>query len=324
MRQTALLLLTSLLLSAAPAGAQDDVALAVSTPTGKIVLATAFTFKVTASLPERYSLKPDTTAPEGSGFDLVSFTKALEIKKDGRKTVTFEIEAKPFTLGISTFPAISWRLGGEGAPAGLELKSSPFLLEVLPLFKTKEGEGIRDIYPPFRYLPWLWLLALALAAAAAYYAYRRRRGGPAAGSAAGSAWVDPRTPYQRARDRLEKLEKSPLSADGRLKEFYTGLTAVLRLYLAEEFSIDAAQMTTGALGREIKKTGADIKTALRTREFLQKSDLVKFARLRPEKAAEDSRDLAELLMEFHRAAENARALAAAAEEQKKLAEGKKP
>jgi len=321
MRQTALLILTSLLLSAAPAAAEEPLAMTVTPPPGKILLAEPFKFKVETSLPERFSLKPDTATPEGSDFELLSFTKSREVQSDGRKYVTFEVEAKAFSLGISTFPSLAWRLGGEGAPADAEIKSSSFTLEILPLFKTNEGEGIRDIYPPFRYLPWLWLLALALAAAAAYYAYRRRRGA-AAGGAAGKAWVDPRTPYQRARDRLEKLEKSPLASEGRLKEFYTGLASVLRIYLTEEFSIDATQMTTAALGREIKKTGADIKTALRAREFLQRSDLVKFARLRPEKAEEDSRTLAELLMEFNQAADNARVLAAAAEE-RKLAEQKR-
>ncbi|MBI4351209.1 MAG: hypothetical protein HY550_07205 [Elusimicrobia bacterium] len=309
------------LLAAASAAAQEPVSLTVTPPAGKVRLAETFKFKVEASLPENYTLRPATAAPEGSDFELLSFTRSGETGKDGRKTRTFEIEAKAFALGVSTFPALSWRVGGAGAPEDAEVASSSFTVEVLPLFKTKEGEDIRDIYPPFRYLPWLWLTALALAAAAAaYYFYRRRSGtaGPAS-----AAWTDPRTPYQRARDRLSGLEKSPLAAAGKLKEFYTGLTAVLRLYLSEEFSIDAAQMTTAMLGRELKRTGADIKTALRARELLQKSDLVKFARLKPGDAEADSRALEELLMEFYRAAENARALAAAAEEARKRAEGEK-
>ena len=319
MRRTTLLILAAFL-AAAPAAALEEVSITVTPPAGKVKLAEAFTFKVEASLPENYSLKPATSAPEGSDFELLSFTKAGETKKDGRRTETFELKARAFALGISTFPALTWSLGGE-APPDASADTAPFPVEVLPLFKTKEGESIRDIYPPFRYIPWPWLLALALAAAAAFYLYRRRRAGTAAGPAA--AWLDPRSPYQRARDRLAGLEKSPLAAAGRLKEFYTGLTSVLRLYLAEEFSIDASQMTTSVLGRELKRTGTDIKTALRARELLQKSDLVKFARLKPGDAEQDSRALEELLAEFHRAAEHARALAAAAASAQKQAGGKK-
>ena len=319
MRRTTLLILAAFL-AAAPAAALEEVSITVTPPAGKVKLAEAFTFKVEASLPENYSLKPATSAPEGSDFELLSFTKAGETKKDGRRTETFELKARAFALGISTFPALTWSLGGE-APPDASADTAPFPVEVLPLFKTKEGESIRDIYPPFRYIPWPWLLALALAAAVAFYLYRRRRAGTAAGPAA--AWLDPRSPYQRARDRLAGLEKSPLAAAGRLKEFYTGLTSVLRLYLAEEFSIDASQMTTSVLGRELKRTGTDIKTALRARELLQKSDLVKFARLKPGDAEQDSRALEELLAEFHRAAEHARALAAAAASAQKQAGGKK-
>lgn len=320
MSRTILLILASFL-AAAPAAAREQVSLAVTPPAEKIKLAETFKFKVEASLPENYSIKPDTSAPEGSDFELLSFTRSGEAKKDGRRTETFEIEARAYALGISTFPALTWRLGGE-APPEAAAASSPFTVEVLPLFKTKEGEGIRDIYPPFRYIPWPWLLALALAVAAAFYLYRRRRRGLTAGPAA--AWLDSRSPYQRACDRLAGLEKSPLAAAGRLKEFYTGLTSVLRLYLAEEFSIDAVQMTTSVLGRELKRTGTDIKTSLRARELLQKSDLVKFARLKPGDAEADSRALEELLGEFHRAAEHARALAAlAARAAQKQAGGKK-
>ena len=308
MRKT-LLSLLAIFLAAAPAAAQDSVSLTVTTPPGKIRLADSFKFTVEASLPEAYSLMPDTASADGSGFELLSFAKTGETRKDGRKTENFEIKAQAFTLGISTFPAISWSIGG--APEGSTAATAPFTLEVLPLFKTREGEGIRDIYPPFRYLPWPWLLALSLAVAAAIFAYRMRAHGAAAGIQK-FAWLDPRSPYQRASDRLEKLGKSPLAAAGKLKEFYTGLASVLRLYLAEEFSIDASLMTTPVLGRELKRTGADIKTALRARELLQKSDLVKFARLKPEDAEADSRVLEELLAEFHRAAETARAQAAAA------------
>ena len=173
MRRTTLLILAAFL-AAAPAAALEEVSITVTPPAGKVKLAEAFTFKVEASLPENYSLKPATSAPEGSDFELLSFTKAGETKKDGRRTETFELKARAFALGISTFPALTWSLGGE-APPDASADTAPFPVEVLPLFKTKEGESIRDIYPPFRYIPWPWLLALALAAAAAFYLYRRRR-----------------------------------------------------------------------------------------------------------------------------------------------------
>jgi hypothetical protein len=309
---TAAAFFLALLLAAPARAAENAVALAVTPPAGQQRLAETFTFRVEASLPESYSLKPDTTTAGNSEFEVRSFARISVKKEIGLRTETFEIKVKPFTLGVSTFPALAWELRGDGVPEGTVIRTSTFTVEVLPLFADTEKQEIRDIHKPYSYIPWLLILLLAaLAALLAYYLYTRLRGGRAA-VMAGQAWYDSRIPYQRARDRLEKFGKTALAASGKMKEYYTGLTSILRLYLQEEFSIDAALMTTADLGRELKKTGADIKTALKAREFLHKADLVKFARMRPEDAAGDAEELSELLMEFHRARENSLALAAAA------------
>lgn len=313
MRTAAALLLALLL--AAPAAAEDNaVALTITPPGDKLRLAEAFTFKLEASLPEAYTIRPDTAAAGNSEFEVLSFTRTGQGKVGGRRRELFEVEAKPFTLGVSTFPALAWHLAGKGVPEGTVVRTSTFSVEVLPAFDKTEGQDIKDIYKPYGYVPWLLLLALAALAAVTALVYRRMLKGPGqAGVFSRAPWSDARNPYQRARDRLDRLAKSPLAQDGRFKQYYTGLTAVLRLYLQEEFAIDAALMTTADLARELKRTGADIKTALRAREFLQKADLVKFARLKPADAAADAAALGELLMTFHQAAENARALKAAAE-----------
>ncbi|OGR81611.1 MAG: hypothetical protein A2X32_03575 [Elusimicrobia bacterium GWC2_64_44] len=308
--RTALLLACLL---AADAAAAQDVAFKVTPPAGAVKLAEKFSFSVEAVLPENYSLRADTAAASNSEFETLSFTRLSERKEGGRKTELFEVKARAYTLGVSTFPAIPWGLRGEGVPADTVVKTEPFNVEVKPLFKIKEGEDIKDIYPPYSYIPWLLLALAALAAAALVWQFYKRFAVKAGTPAfARAAWHDARDPYQRARERLDRLVASPLAREEKFKSFYTGITSILRLYLAEEFSIDAVLMTTADLGREIKKTGADLKTILRARELLQKADMVKFAKLRPDGAADDAAAAGELLMEFRRLAENARALAAEA------------
>jgi hypothetical protein len=317
MRKTAFFLLAALTLAPVYAGAgEETVSFKITPPTGKTRLAEVFKLKVEASIPEKYSIRPDTASFEGRDFGLLSFSGSSGPAAGGMKTETFELRLQGFSLGISTFPELSWTLYGAGGAGEASAKSPSFTMELAPAFENKPGEDIRDIYPPFRYVPWLRLLAGALAAAAAaFLLYRRLSRGRA--RAAAAAWTDPRPPYQCARDRLEGMGKSGLAAAGRLKEYYIGLTAVLRFYLAEEFFISADLMTTSDLTRELKKTGADIKTTLRAREFLQKADLVKFARLKPENAEADASALANLLSAFNRAAETARDAAKTAPAEKK-------
>lgn len=310
MRKTALLISAVLLLAAGAAQAQDTVSFKVTPPKGKTRMAEVFKVTVEASYPEQYSIKPDTTSADGTDFGLLSFTRTGETKSGGRKTDIFEVKAQAFALGVSTFPALSWKLSGAPGATEASAKSPEFVLEVLPVFESKADGDIRDIRPPYRYIPWLWLLAAALAAAAGFFIYRRFFRGSAA-QAGSVLWSDARTPYQRASARLDALGKSKLIETKKFKEYYIGLASVLRLYLAEEFAINAELMTTSALARELKRTGAELKTILKTREFMDKADLVKFARLRPEDAAADYRALEDVLMEFTRTAENERARAAA-------------
>lgn len=315
MRTAALLLLLLSAPAAAPAQPAPEggpVALALTPPDGKVGLAEAFDFKVEASMPEGYTLRPDTAAASNSEFQVTRFASKGAKSAAGRRTETFEVEAKAFTLGISTFPALAWQVTGPGAAAGAQVKSKPFNLEVLPAFEIKEGEDIKDIYGPYGYFPWRLALILAALAALAFYLYRRFSGGKAA-LFSRAPWTDARNPYQRARERLDRLAGCPLAQHGRMKEYYTGLTAVLRFYLDEEFALEASQLTTSDLCRELKRTGAELKTLTRARDLLHKADLVKFARLKPADPAADADALRELLTGFNAAAEQARALKAAAE-----------
>jgi len=312
MKKAALLLLAALALAPVHAGAEETVSFKITPPAGKPRLAEVFKLEVEASFPEKYSIRPDTTSLEGQDFGLLSYSGEPGKAAGGLKTEKFELRLQAFTLGVSTFPELAWALYGAGAQASA--KSPSFALEILPAFESKQDEDIRDIYPPFRYFPWLWLAAGALAAAAAgFLLYRRLR--RSSGMLAAPAWTDARDAYHRAKDRLGGVERSGLAAAGKLKEYYSGLAAVLRFYLVEEFSIQADLMTTAALTRELKKTGADIKSTLRAREFLQKADLVKFARLKPDDAKADAAALQEVLTEFNRAAETARAAAQAARQE---------
>lgn len=318
---TAILALTWLFAGAA--GAEDAVSFKLTPPAGKTHLAEVFELGVQATFPEKYSIRPDTSSLDGSDFSLISFTKKGESASGGMKTSDFELKAQAFGLGVSTFPAVAWALyTAPGGAAEAEAKSPPFAMQVLPLFEDKPGDkGIRDIYQPYRYPPWLWILAGALlAAAAAWQVWRSMRRNRAGALTGGAAWADARTAYQRARTRLDAVEKAGFPGAGRMKEYYIGLTAILRFYLAEEFSINAELMTTSDLSRELKNIPSDLKTKLAAKEFLQKADLVKFARLKPEDAAAEARTLDGILMEFTRAAENARAAAARAAEEKAAAE----
>ncbi|MCD8072963.1 MAG: hypothetical protein LUE10_07330 [Alistipes sp.] len=125
----------------------------------------------------------------------------------------------------------------------------------------------------------LWgLLILALVATGIwYYIIMRRRNLTMLGK---PKVVDP--PHVAAIKALEALHNQKLWQNNRHKQYYTGITDILRSYLEKRYFIQAMEMTSdeilGSLkGREIpEKSYGELTGILRT------ADLVKFAKYQPD------------------------------------------
>lgn len=81
--------------------------------------------------------------------------------------------------------------------------------------------------------------------------------------------------------RLEQIKEEKLWQSGKIKEFYTELTEVVRVYIASRFDINAMEMTSEeiiALTRKHPDVD-EVRTILR--QILELSDLVKFAKFIP-------------------------------------------
>lgn len=84
--------------------------------------------------------------------------------------------------------------------------------------------------------------------------------------------------YQEAIDKLEKLEKQKLWQNDQIKEYYLGMSEILREYVEGRFGIQAMESTTD----EIKEAlYLDKGLKIKIIEILQQADLAKFAKFRP-------------------------------------------
>lgn len=88
-------------------------------------------------------------------------------------------------------------------------------------------------------------------------------------------------PHTRALAELEKLRASKIWQQGRVKEFYTQLTEILRRYIQEREDMNAMEMTSGEILNEIRKI-AEVDSAYENlKQVLSTGDLVKFAKYEP-------------------------------------------
>jgi len=88
-------------------------------------------------------------------------------------------------------------------------------------------------------------------------------------------------PHIKALDALEKLGLQKLWQEGKIKDYYTGITDILRVYLEERYGITALEMTTDEIMIALKRKEISEVMKQKLREILVLSDLVKFAKENP-------------------------------------------
>jgi len=90
-------------------------------------------------------------------------------------------------------------------------------------------------------------------------------------------------PHIIALQELDKLKNENLWQHEKVKDYYTRLTDIIRVYIEERFVMAAMEQTTPEIldGFKHVKAQIDAKSVLELKEILELADLVKFAKLTP-------------------------------------------
>ena len=86
---------------------------------------------------------------------------------------------------------------------------------------------------------------------------------------------------------LYRLLAKALLNEGKTKEFYSELADILRRYLERRFQIETFESTTFEILRRLKEKEFSSDLIERIKEFLENSDLVKFAKFIPPRSLAD-------------------------------------
>lgn len=87
-----------------------------------------------------------------------------------------------------------------------------------------------------------------------------------------------RPPAETALEALIALGKTSLLADERFKEFHIKASEIVRIYIEEQFGVEALEMTTPQLLSNLRSAGLADKPVSVAKRFLEECDLVKFAK----------------------------------------------
>ncbi len=243
-----------------------------------------------------YNLK--LTLPENFAFRWPVFadtlTKGLEVVKQGpvdtaRQNGLMRISQKlmvtAFDSGYYVLPPVTFKYGPSAAALNDSVQTDPYLLNVYTL-DVDTTKAIRPIKGPVsvpyslaELWPWivLALVIIAIVLLVVYFNRQRKNRKP-------FVFVKPKPklpPHAVALQALAGLKKEKLWQQGKIKEYHTRLTDILREYIEGRFHVRAVEMTTWDIMQSVQQLDLDETDKNMLRNILEMADLVKFAKAKP-------------------------------------------
>jgi hypothetical protein len=207
--------------------------------------------------------------------------------KDGRLRIRQKYLVTSFDSGYYQFPPVYAEMSAE---SGIKRFYSDYSrLEVIRVNITPPDTTAKifDIIAPYKapltageVLP--WLLLLLLLCVAVWYIIRlikmmkMRKSGE-------EIVINPDPAHVIAFQQLQQLEADKLLERGEIKDYYTRLTGIVRLYLENRYKIFSLELTTIETLSELTRAGfREDESYRKLRTVLTGADLVKFAKYNPE------------------------------------------
>lgn len=88
-------------------------------------------------------------------------------------------------------------------------------------------------------------------------------------------------PHITALQSLEKLRAQKLWQEGKVKQYHSALTDIVRLYIEERFKVNALEQTTDEILASFRNVVIDQGSKAKLKQLLTLADLVKFAKEEP-------------------------------------------
>lgn len=204
------------------------------------------------------------------------------IKKNDRYELVKKYGLAQFDSGKYTIPSVRILINSKAFLSD-SLRVEVVNVEVDTL--KQKMYDIKDIAPADNSIGdwWKWLLVLLIIAglgALAYWYVKKHKEKKEEGEIY-------KTPIEKATNLLNTLEKKELWQRGEIKEYYSELTDIVRIYIEEAIEVPAMESTTSELIQALKIASLKKKMELSKETIdnlftvLKQADLVKFAKSKP-------------------------------------------
>ena len=203
--------------------------------------------------------------------------------EDNIKSSTYGYIISYYDSASITIPPIAVRYKIQGEAEEKIVLSNPVTFTVHTL-QVEQQADIKDVKEPLTIpLDWKFILLIVLIAliilAAGFYFYRRYKRKKAEQPIKKKIIKIPA--HVRALTALDNLENEKLWQKGKVKEYHSNITGIIRGYFEERFNLPALELTTSEQMQQLKRVPSAENILNITNEFLNNADLVKFAKFIP-------------------------------------------
>ncbi len=237
-------------------------------------------------VPENYIVKwPQITDTLNSHFEVVNRSKIDTTLENGKISMNRRFTITSFDSGYFELPEFTFKFKSPNDTTVYDTKTESMFIQVnVPeVDTTKPFKTIKEpVAEPYTFAEiWPWIaggLALLLAVTfLIYYLVQRKKNKPL--FAHKPKPLPP--PDVEALEKLENLRLAKLWQNGKIKEYYSQMTDIMRRYLERRFGFDAPEMTSDEIIDELKNLKVNSEALEKLKGAFSLADLVKFAKAQP-------------------------------------------
>ena len=239
-------------------------------------------YTITVEHDSAIELLPPPLGANLGAFDVKDYETDITTRlKSGRIKSESRFVLSTFTTGNYLIPPVPMVFEFPDGTRKVILSESVLIKVLSLLLNTDDSLDIKPLKAQFeferdytRYFFW-GALAFLIFAIAGYLLWRKLRGKGEA------EFVDLRSAWEIAFEKLAILEQKKLIDEEKFKEFYLELTDILRAYLGRMYARNIVDMTTAEFFSGYSGIGLPATTEKQLKELFEHADLVKFAKYIP-------------------------------------------
>ena len=251
-------------------------------------------YRVNVNYDKSIKIIPPVIEDSLKNVDLIKVNNPVYAENNGRKSASFDFILSKYDSADVTIPPIDifYRVGKDTmSQAGIDtadatlkhVQTNPVKFAVR-LVKVNLQKDIKDVKAPQKIpLDWkiiiLWILIALIVLGVSYYLYKRYKQKKSNQPVIKKEIKLP--PHVIALNSLNTLDEKKLWQNGKIKEYHSEITEIIRRYFSERFGLHALELTTSET-MELLRTTKDTEIIRDiTESFLNNADMVKFAKFSP-------------------------------------------